>query len=30
MSDEEAIADMAQRFGALVAVWERLGDHKPV
>ena len=25
MSDEEAIADMAGRFGALVAVWERQG-----
>ena len=26
MSDEEAVADMADRFGALVAVWERLGE----
>ena len=28
MSDEEAIADMAQRFGALVEVWERLGESR--
>ena len=28
MSDEEAVADMANRFGALVAVWERLGASK--
>ncbi|WP_164854826.1 5-dehydro-2-deoxygluconokinase [Devosia sp. 1566] len=28
MSDEEAVADMAQRFGALVEVWERLGESR--
>ena len=28
MSDEDAIADMAQRFGALVEIWERLGNSK--
>ncbi len=28
ISDEDAIADMAQRFGALVEVWERLGESK--
>ena len=28
MSDEDAIADMAHRFGALVDIWERLGDSK--
>ncbi|HTN60292.1 MAG TPA: DUF2090 domain-containing protein, partial [Devosia sp.] len=26
VSDEEAVADMAGRFGALVGIWERLGD----
>lgn len=26
MSDDEAIADMAERFGALVRIWEQLGD----
>jgi 5-dehydro-2-deoxygluconokinase len=26
MSDEEAQADMARRFGALVGIWERLGE----
>jgi 5-dehydro-2-deoxygluconokinase len=28
MSDEDAIADMARRFGALVEIWERLGKSK--
>ncbi|MFN3400994.1 MAG: 2-deoxy-5-keto-D-gluconate 6-phosphate aldolase domain-containing protein, partial [Ferrovibrio sp.] len=28
MTDEEAVADMARKFGALVEVWERLGDSK--
>lgn len=28
ISDEDAIADMARKFGALVDVWERLGDSK--
>jgi 5-dehydro-2-deoxygluconokinase len=28
MSDDEAVADMAQRFGALVDIWERLGASK--
>jgi 5-dehydro-2-deoxygluconokinase len=28
MTDEEAVADMAEKFGALVAVWERLGESK--
>lgn len=28
ISDEEAVADMARRFGALVEVWERLGESK--
>ncbi|KKB83989.1 5-dehydro-2-deoxygluconokinase [Devosia limi DSM 17137] len=28
MTDEEAVADMAARFGALVEVWERLGESK--
>ena len=28
MSDEDAIADMAHRFGALVDIWVRLGDSK--
>ena len=26
MSDDQAVADMAQRFGALVDVWDRLGE----
>lgn len=26
MSDEEAVSDMARRFGALVEIWERLGE----
>ena len=28
ITDEEAVADMAARFGALVEVWERLGESK--
>jgi len=28
LSDEDAVADMADRFGALVAVWEKLGTGK--
>mgnify|MGYP000882383549 CR=1 FL=1 len=28
IGDEEAIADMAHRFGALVEVWERLGESR--
>lgn len=28
ISDEEAVADMARRFGALVEIWERLGETK--
>ena len=28
ITDEEAVADMARRFGALVEVWERLGESK--
>jgi 5-dehydro-2-deoxygluconokinase len=26
LSDDEAVADMARRFGALVEIWERLGE----
>jgi len=28
ISDEDAVADMARKFGALVEVWERLGESK--
>ncbi|WP_240233232.1 bifunctional 5-dehydro-2-deoxygluconokinase/5-dehydro-2-deoxyphosphogluconate aldolase [Devosia lacusdianchii] len=28
ITDEEAVADMARRFGALVEIWERLGESK--
>lgn len=28
IGDEEAVADMARRFGALVEIWERLGETK--
>ncbi|MDB5536205.1 MAG: iolC [Devosia sp.] len=28
ISDEEAVADMAARFGALVRIWERLGEEQ--
>ncbi|HTO27089.1 MAG TPA: DUF2090 domain-containing protein, partial [Devosia sp.] len=26
ISDDDAVADMARKFGALVEVWERLGE----
>ncbi|HTN62668.1 MAG TPA: 5-dehydro-2-deoxygluconokinase [Devosia sp.] len=29
LSDEAAVADMAKRFGALVGIWERLGQGRP-
>ena len=28
MTDDEAVSDMARRFGALVDIWERLGANK--
>ncbi|MCS6758337.1 MAG: DUF2090 domain-containing protein [Candidatus Devosia euplotis] len=28
ITDEDAVADMAGRFGAIVTVWQRLGDSR--